>query len=1018
MSCFLVFALVASIIIPEVDVMGESGLTHTSGYSRELADYSIDIDAGNKLFDLSDLMYGIFLEDINASCDGGLSAEMVENRSFEYGSKYGCNPKSKWKEVGAATCEVKDGSVDSSCLNVNNPHYMVISGTDAGVANEGYLDGMAVNENEKYIFSIYAKGLDGYTGKIHADIMVDGSSAASGVIEGVTSEWKQYKLELTPDTTAASTNTDKSVKLQVTIDDGSCAIDMVSLMPADNIGGFRPELVETIKEMHPSFFRFPGGCVTEGTATAEDAYNWKQSIGCDDSLEPVMFNGVYGDEAARRIGENNDWSYYMSYDLGFYEYFVLCEYLDTLAVPVLNAGLGCDVRGAQGGYSGEELQKYIQMALDLVEFCRGGADTKWGAVRISMGHAEPFKLKYIGIGNEQNNDTYFSNYSEFVKAFAEAARENPQMYGDIQLAMSPIIGEGTGWLKSNIQRSYTYASDWLDKNPDYTKEQWASVYDHHNYNTPEWFFKNCDYYAPTNYSRTDCKGNYGGMFNVFLGEYAAHVEDTPNALIEALAEAVCMTSLEHNGDIVTMACYAPLFCSVNKVNWKWNMIYFDNDEVLNTTNYYAQKMFMNNTGSKQLYSRLMGAEKVAADSFDGKVSVNSEKPDGVSGVKVTDENNGTVYTEDGWKDTSFSGCTIEAEYNGGEASFDFAVKDDKNYSSFCISSDGRSSIKTVSNGKEKEIASTVGRITDSGSKPSHIKIDVDRKQVKCFVDGKEYAFYNVGDTDAEAYQSVNLDKNGDIIVKLVNVTDSDKTFAVSVDNAQNMKSMGKAFCLTGDDAYDKNEMGSEDNMATVEESVNGLKDKFNYTVPKYSVTILRIPTDDSELPPVTPEVTPTEPSQATPAPANNVNNNQAGTGNTDNAAQQTNDAAVIKKGTVFTKGDLVYRVTKTGKNGSVSVTGVTKKARSKSSIKIPAVVKYKNNRYSVSAIASKALKNVKKLKKLTVGKNIKTVGKQILPKTANKVRICIPAARYKACRNMINKSGVNKKKVVYKKLKK
>jgi len=728
MACLLITAIIVTSLAQGMEAKGESAYTSVSEYSENDADYSLDIDAGNKLFDLSELMYGIFLEDINAACDGGLSAEMVENRSFEYGNKYGCKPDFKWEAVGNAACEIKDGSYDNSSLNENNIHYMVVSNNssgEAGIANTGFLDGMAVREDQKYIFSVYAKGLDGYEGTIHADIMVDGYSAASGSIDGVTSEWKKYELELTPDTTASSDNSYKAVKLQVTIDKGSCALDMVSLMSADNTLGFRTDLVNDIKELHPAFFRFPGGCVTEGTSTPEDAYNWKQSIGCDENGEPVMFNGVYGDEAARSIGENNDWNYYMSYDLGFYEYFLLCEYMDTLAIPVLNAGAGCEVRGASGGYAGEELQKYIQMALDLVEFCRGDESTKWGAVRISMGHKEPFELKYIGIGNEQSSDAYFNNYAEFVKAFAEAAEYAPEMYADIQLCMSPIIGEGTGWLKSTVQKSYKYAASWLSENPEYTKEQWAAVYDHHNYNSPEWFLKNCDYYSPENYSRTDCNGNYGGMFDVFVGEYAAHVEDNPNALMEALAEAVFMTSLEHNGDIVKMACYAPLFCSVNKVNWKWNMIYFDNDELLNTTNYYAQKLFMNNTGSKQLDSKLAGAE------------------------------------------TGLS-----------------------------------------------------------------------------------------NDTMASAYQSVNLDKNGDIIVKLVNLADTEKTFAVSVQNADNIKSSGTAYILSGDDVNDKNVMGAEDNMEIVSEKVTGLKDEFNYSVPKYSITVLRIPTDDAELPPVTPSPNP------------------------------------------------------------------------------------------------------------------------------------------------------------------
>lgn len=373
----------------KVDAMEDTTMTHVSDYSGSKADYFLQVDAGNQLFDLSNLMYGIFLEDINASCDGGLSAEMVENRSFEYGTRYGCKPDFKWNSVGDIKKNIRDGSKDNTALNKNNPHYMVLtneSGQMAGLENEGYLDGMAIRNDMKYQFSVYAKGLEGFSGDLQVDLMVEGKSVASEKISGITENWEKYELELAPSKTASSTNENKSVKLQVTMNQGSCALDMVSLMPQNNIGGFRADLVNNLKEMTPSFFRFPGGCVTEGTSTPDDAYNWKQSIGCDQDGEPLKFQGVYGDEAARRIGENNDWNYYMSYDLGFYEYFELCEYLNTLPIPVLNAGLGCDVRGAKGAHTGEELQKDIQTALDLVEFCRGDESTKWGAVRISMGH--------------------------------------------------------------------------------------------------------------------------------------------------------------------------------------------------------------------------------------------------------------------------------------------------------------------------------------------------------------------------------------------------------------------------------------------------------------------------------------------------------------------------------------------------------------------------------------------------------------------------------------------------------
>lgn len=960
----------------KVDAMEDTTMTHVSDYSGSKADYFLQVDAGNQLFDLSNLMYGIFLEDINASCDGGLSAEMVENRSFEYGTRYGCKPDFKWNSVGDIKKNIRDGSKDNTALNKNNPHYMVLtneSGQMAGLENEGYLDGMAIRNDMKYQFSVYAKGLEGFSGDLQVDLMVEGKSVASEKISGITENWEKYELELAPSKTASSTNENKSVKLQVTMNQGSCALDMVSLMPQNNIGGFRADLVNNLKEMTPSFFRFPGGCVTEGTSTPDDAYNWKQSIGCDQDGEPLKFQGVYGDEAARRIGENNDWNYYMSYDLGFYEYFELCEYLNTLPIPVLNAGLGCDVRGAKGAHTGEELQKDIQTALDLVEFCRGDESTKWGAVRISMGYKEPFQLKYIGIGNEQNSDNYFNNYSEFVKAFAKEAKENPKMYGDIQLVMSPIICEGTGWYKSTLQKPYKFADSWLKDNPEYSAEQWASCYDHHNYNTPEWFFKNCDYFAPNNYSRTDCNGKYGGKFDVFLGEYAAHVEDTPNALEEALAEAACMTSLEQNGDIVKMACYAPLFCSVNKVNWKWNMIYFDNDENVKTTNYYAQKMFMNHIGTKQLYSRLMGAENIVSKKFSGEMqfSLKNAQAD-FKNIQITDEKNGEVY-----KETDFS----------LENASDWYKLKDRKLDHYTVEAD---LIQTDEEG-EYTIKLSGKSISFKNSKSAHLRIEVDQKQMKCYINGVQCGYATVGDTDAQAYQSVNLDENGDIIIKLVNVTDKERTFGVSVKNAVGVKDTEVAYCLAGNSLKDKNEIGVSDNIETKEETVTGLKEQFNYTVPKYSITILRVPTDGTQdqptdptksplpvkspvatkspTPTATPTVspTPTAPSVPTTSPVPNVVPDAS-----PNPIEK--QVSVIKKGKSFSQGDIQYQVTKTGKQASVSITGTTAKGKKKSRIKIGKKVDFNGTTFLITDIAKGAFRNHKKLKEITIGKNVKSIG--------------------------------------------
>ncbi|MCI8746617.1 MAG: hypothetical protein HFH67_01935 [Lachnospiraceae bacterium] len=305
-----------------------------SAYDKEKSNHRLDIDASVKVHDISDLLYGIFIEDINFAADGGLYAEMVQNRSFEFTKLAAGDEKHAWNNVGDVTTEVvKDDK--AGCLNANNPNYIVVdnkSAGNAGIANTGFLDGMSVNEGAFYKFSVYAKGLDGYTGSINVDIMDGNKSVANSVINAVTDEWQKYGLVLKSSVTKYT-----DISLQLTIPKGKVALDMVSLFPEDTFkgreNGLRKDLAEKLEALKPSFLRFPGGCVVEGDSL-EFAYNWKDSIGTGPDGEPLKFNDTYGDVAARKQGQNiwtderatNDkYPSYMSYGLGFYEYFLLAE---------------------------------------------------------------------------------------------------------------------------------------------------------------------------------------------------------------------------------------------------------------------------------------------------------------------------------------------------------------------------------------------------------------------------------------------------------------------------------------------------------------------------------------------------------------------------------------------------------------------------------------------------------------------------------------------------------------------
>ncbi|MBQ7100310.1 MAG: carbohydrate binding domain-containing protein, partial [Clostridia bacterium] len=350
-----------------------------SGYDTS-ADYSLQIDAANEMHDISDLLFGIFFEDINFAADGGLYAEKAVNRSFEFTEVAAGDQLYGWSTVGGASVEVKVNDT-ANCLNENNTNYAVVTNSGdvpSGVANVGFLDGMSVEDGASYRFSVWAKGLDGYDGRIYAEICVDGNSVGTAVIDGITDAWAKYELVLTSSQTAS-----QNVTLQVLVDNGAVALDMVSLFPVDTFkgreNGMRKDLAVMLEELQPKFLRFPGGCIIEGY-DRYSAYNWKDSIGVDSQGNPLYFNGGYGDVAARKQGMNiwtdfaatdDPYPSFMTYGLGFFEYFQLAEDIGAVGVPVLNCGLFCQMRGkGPVAMDTPEFEQYVQDMHDLVEFCR------------------------------------------------------------------------------------------------------------------------------------------------------------------------------------------------------------------------------------------------------------------------------------------------------------------------------------------------------------------------------------------------------------------------------------------------------------------------------------------------------------------------------------------------------------------------------------------------------------------------------------------------------------------------
>jgi alpha-L-arabinofuranosidase len=556
----------------------DSGTTNTVSQME----YSLKIDADTSNLDetsvISDSLYGLFIEDINHTVDGGMYAEMVKNGSFEYGDKANKQAKHGWEEPEADfTFEVQDGSTDQSYLNENNTHYAVLTNTadtKQGIGNTGYLNGLSITKDAQYKVTVFLKS-DSYTGDVTIVLEdTQGNSYGEATIDSITNSWWKYEVTLT-----ATDTKNSGLRLCVKIGKGTVAMDSLSMFPTETYknreNGIRKDIGEYLESLNPSFLRFPGGCLIEGK-TLEDAYSWKQSIGYGLEWE-VNGETTVGDVAARSY-DLNIWNnstndpYYMTYGMGFYEFFLLCEDLDCMPVPVVNAGMTCPIQSDEYyslDLNSDEFQQYIQDALDLIEFCRGDETTTWGAVRIAMGHPEKFPLTYVGIGNEQWQTEYYMHYNKFVEALEAAKAENPEVYEGVSfiVANGPNSGDQNAW---NVIKT---KSD---------KLSYAGLVDEHYYETPDWFLENTTRYD--SYDRSSVP--------VFLGEYAAKSND----MEAALAEAAYLTGIERNADIVKMACYAPLFANDKSNQWEPDMIWYSNDSVYGSVNYYVQKMFANNVG--------------------------------------------------------------------------------------------------------------------------------------------------------------------------------------------------------------------------------------------------------------------------------------------------------------------------------------------------------------------------------------------------------------------------------------
>jgi alpha-N-arabinofuranosidase len=536
-------------------------LALAAGSALQAQTNELVIQAGKPGAEIQPTMYGLFFEDINYAADGGLYAELVKNRSFEFPQ-----PFMGWKTFGKVSLK-DDGPFE------RNPHYVRLAYAghphkQTGLDNEGFF-GIGVKKEEEYRFSVWARVPEGdAASKIRVELadtksMGEQQAFATAEVTVDSKEWKKYQVVLKSEVTNPKAILRIFLASPQTVD-----LEHISLFPVDtwkgHENGLRKDLAQALADIKPGVFRFPGGCIVEGTDIAS-RYDWKKSVGAVEN-RPLNENRWHYTFPHRFFPD-----YYQSYGLGFYEFFQLSEEIGAEPLPVLSCGLACQFQNpnADAHVAVCDLDSYIQDALDLIEFANGAVDTPWGKVRAEMGHPAPFNLKFIGIGNEQWGKEYPEHLEPFVKAIRKA-------YPDIK-----IVGS-SGPDSEGKQFDYLWPE---------MKRLKADLVDEHFYRPESWFLG-----QGARYDNYDRKGP-----KVFAGEYACHGKGKKwNHFHASLLEAAFMTGLERNADIVHMATYAPLFAHVEGWQWRPDMIWFDNLNSVRTVSYYVQQLFATHKGTNVL----------------------------------------------------------------------------------------------------------------------------------------------------------------------------------------------------------------------------------------------------------------------------------------------------------------------------------------------------------------------------------------------------------------------------------
>lgn len=782
-----------------------------------MKEIKIDVYTNEEKKDQGDL-FGIFFEDLNHAADGGLYGELVQNRSFEFDKvdspEY--HSMTAWSLVERGNSVAQAHVEMSAPLNRNNPHYLVLEvmteGEGGGIANEGYKQGIPLEKGKSYRFSCFCKRRS--TQMIPLEIRLesrDGKECyAKEQIFPQMGKWEKYECILWPE------KTDYHSRIVLLMrEPAQVELDMVSLFPSDTFGkmsnGLRSDIAEMLESMTPRFVRFPGGCLTHiGSLDRNDRsgmYRWKNTVG------PV------DERPARR----NIWNYNQTFGLGFYEFFCLCEMIGAEPLPVIAAGYDPHyLRKANL----DEMQEWIDEALDLIEFANGSAETKWGSLRMKMGHPESFHMKYLGIGNEEVGDAFFERYEIILNAVKER-------FPEIQVINSAGPGSGgsefiKGWAQARRTRT--------------------SYVDEHFYQCPEWFLANADRY-----------NDYAPSPKAFLGEYASEDDTWGNAL----AEAAFMTGME-KAQGIGLACYAPLLCNVNYVNWKPTLLYYDNHQVYGSPSYYVQKLFMNYQGQKLLTAEDdFSVREKEAPKLSGTIAFRTKQADvEIRGFRFTDLENGNqetmqdfilsadspyqkcLDTKSGCYEISFSFRKRNGNTSGnlnGAYSFDleFARRDEKNMLKWTIDGWQRlTSLRGIYKGHDCDMGlhffeSECGRIYEA-------RILVKDGQVRTYIDGKEYGSHTCRSAEPEnLYYSAVKKKDGTVIVKVVNAQEEIKNVKIVLHGEDEVRKRVDILAMEGYQLEDRNSFEEPRRVVPVDKSSGMDGNEFAYRLPGNSMAVLR-----------------------------------------------------------------------------------------------------------------------------------------------------------------------------------